>query len=151
MQLSNNNLQKPTLCLMPLSSQFPHPIYFNLPLSYNPLSASYCCDARMGGCLTYGLRGMISRYIRRPPIKRHLSPQLTSHISISTRISKFQWSPFCAESLWLTIIWCHLLTMSLRGLKSDRHSRAHGYCSFFCRFASMAVTQPNRNRGENLI
>jgi hypothetical protein len=52
-----------------------------------------------------------------PPIERHSLPQFTSHWCMSPKLSKFQWTLSVPKTGKLTIMWCHMATMALRGLK----------------------------------
>ena len=60
---------------------------------FNPPSASFSCDARMGGCRM----NPCSPYIRHPPIKRHLLLPSTSHWCISPIGIQVQMNSFYAK------------------------------------------------------
>ena len=82
----------------------------------NPPGGSCSCDARMDGCRVYGL--LIS----------HIRPSSTHHMMLFTPVNfallhstqdiKEHVNPFCAQVLHPYIIWCHRMTVALRGLSS---------------------------------
>jgi hypothetical protein len=81
------------------------------------IKPSGTCDPGIGRCRLNGLLIPRSPFSRHPPIRRHALPQRTSHWCISSKISKLQWTLSVPKTWKLTIMWRHMATMALRGLR----------------------------------
>ena len=91
---------------------------WEITINVTPLSDSSSCDARMGGFRPNGLRGATYTHPTSTHQKTLLTPVNLSLLHFTQDIP-VPMNTFCAKTLKLTIMWCHMVTIALKGLWWD--------------------------------
>ena len=99
----------------------------------NLLTASCSCDARIGVCQTYIVWAAHPSWPIHPTFthpKTLFTPVKISLLHFIHDI-KFHVNTFCSKTWKLTIMYCHMVTVALRGSRKYMYMYMHMYCSSF--------------------